>query len=58
MESGADEIIEKIAKRRLFLDTLETRGNDRLDFSEQSVWDIRQALLEAFAAGLSCNFRD
>jgi hypothetical protein len=33
-------IIEKIAKKHLRLETLETRNSDSLDFKEQAVWDI------------------
>lgn len=51
MESAAKRILEDIAKERLLLETLETRGSDRLDFSEQSVWAIKQALEDAFDAG-------
>lgn len=46
-----DKIIEEIAKKRLLLDTLKTQGVDQLDFSEQSVWAIKQALEDAFDAG-------
>jgi hypothetical protein len=51
MESIADKILEDIAKKKLLLETLQTRGSDELDFSEQSVWAIKDALEEAFDAG-------
>jgi hypothetical protein len=44
-------IIEKIAKKHLRLETLETRNSDSLDFKEQAVWDIKNALEEAYKAG-------
>lgn len=44
-------ILMKIAKQHLKLETLETRNSDNLDFSEQSVWALKAALEEAFAAG-------
>ena len=49
--SRVDEIIEQIAKKHLRLGTLESRGRDHLDFSEQSVASIKEALVEAYKAG-------
>lgn len=46
-----DETIEKIAKEILWLETLETRNSDSLDFHELSVWWIKKALEEAYKAG-------
>jgi hypothetical protein len=43
--------IEKISKQVLNLETLETRKNDSLDFREQSVWGIKEALQKAYEAG-------
>jgi hypothetical protein len=40
-----------IARELLFLETLETRNMDGLDFSEQAVWSLKEALEAAFAAG-------
>lgn len=51
MESRCDKILEDIARDYLNLETLQTRNSDSLDFKEQSVWAIKQALLEAFDAG-------
>ncbi len=45
------KIIEEIAKKHLFIETLETRNRDCLDFHEQSVASIKSALEAAFAAG-------
>lgn len=45
--------IAKIAQEFLDLETLETRNSDRLDFSEQSVWQLRKALEAAYAAGVA-----
>ncbi len=42
---------ERIARDQLDLETLETRKMDSLDFKEQAVWSIKQALLDAYAAG-------
>ncbi len=46
------DTIEKIAKRHLGLKTLVTRNSDSLDYSEQAVWDIKDALEEAFQVGV------
>ncbi len=46
----AAEFLE-IAQRHFFLETLETRNSDRLDFHDVAVWAIRNALEEAFEAG-------
>ena len=49
--SAVDEaIVSRIAQRSLDLPTLETRNRDSLDFKEQSVWGIRNALLCALRA--------
>ena len=46
-----DALILEIARRRLFVETLETRNSDSLDFHDVAVWAIRDALAEAFEAG-------
>ena len=46
-----NEKIETIARNILGLETLETRKMDDLDFSDQAVWQIKEALEAAFAAG-------
>ena len=46
-----DALILEIAQRHFFLETLETRNRDRLDFHDVAVWAIRDALEEAFEAG-------
>ena len=43
--------IERIAREELDLETLETRKWDSYDFKEHAVWSIKQALLDAYAAG-------
>ena len=42
-----------IAKRHFFVETLDTRNSDGLDFHDVAVWAIRAALVEAYAAGLA-----
>jgi hypothetical protein len=51
MSKHPDEIVKDIAKEILGLETLETRKSDTLDFKEFSVWQIKEALEEAFYAG-------
>jgi hypothetical protein len=47
------EVLTLIALSELGLSTLETRSSDRLDFSDQAVWQIKKALELAFEAGRS-----
>lgn len=46
-----DQLFQQIVLDHFFIDTLETRHSDRLDFHEVSVWGIQSALLAAFDAG-------
>lgn len=46
-----DIILKQIAKKYLLLDTLEAQNSDNLDFTEQSVWNIKDALTAAYQAG-------
>jgi len=46
-----DALLLLIAERHLFLETLETRNADSLDFHEHAVWAVRSALEAAFEAG-------
>lgn len=46
-----EKTLTKIAKEILNLETLDTRNLDSLDFSDQAVWCIKQALEEAYKAG-------
>ncbi len=43
--------LQKIAKEVLFLETLETRNADHLDFKDLAVWTIKEALEQAYKAG-------
>ncbi|MEX0654860.1 MAG: hypothetical protein WD534_12615 [Phycisphaeraceae bacterium] len=45
------QTIERIARDVLNVATLETRGRDHLDFHDLSVWQLRQALEQAYEAG-------
>ena len=45
------QALSAIAKKTLFIDTLERQGSDSLDFHDLSVWQIKKALLDAYQAG-------
>lgn len=45
-----DKLLE-IAQTILNLETLKTRNSDHLDFKEQAVWNIKEALEQAYKAG-------
>lgn len=44
-------LFEQIALDHLFIETLDTRHSDSLDFHEVSVWAVKSALQAAFDAG-------
>ena len=46
-----DTLLTQIALDHLFIETLETRHSDRLDFHEVSVWGVKSALMAAYEAG-------
>jgi len=52
MSTTIDHIFALIAKKHLFIETLETRHSDRLDFDDVAVWSVRDALEAAFKAGV------
>lgn len=53
-QAAAPELlILDVAMRHFFVETLETRNSDGLDFHEVAVWAMRTALQEAYAAGLA-----
>ena len=45
-------LLESIALDHLFIETLQTRHRDSLDFHDVSVWGVKSALQAAFDAGL------
>ena len=46
------DVLEKIAKGVLHIDTLETKHSDEMDFHEVSVWSLKLALQCAYNAGI------
>jgi hypothetical protein len=51
MDAIAQEL-EQIAKKYLLVETLETRNSDDMDFYNVAVWNIKEALLEAYERGI------
>ena len=49
--AAPDALILDIATRHFFVETLDTRNSDRLDFHDVAVWAIRAALEAAYEAG-------
>ena len=45
-------LLESIALDHLFIETLQTRHRNSLDFHDVSVWGVKSALQAAFDAGL------
>ena len=45
--------LDRIATDILFMETLETRKSDSLDFHDLAVWIIKEALETAYIAGLN-----
>ena len=50
-DKAMENLLQQIALDHLFIDTLETRNSDRLDFHEVSVWGVKSALMAAYEAG-------
>ena len=50
-DAAPKALILEIATRHFFVETLETRKSDQLDFHDVAVWAMRAALEEAFEAG-------
>jgi hypothetical protein len=48
-----NKILTGIAEKNLGMVTLETRNSDWLDFHELAVWQIKEALNDAFIAGMT-----
>lgn len=44
--------LDEISREVLQIDTLETQGVDRLDFHHIAVWQLKEALDQAYAAGM------
>ena len=49
--AAPEALILNIATRHFFIETLETRNRDRLDFHDVAVWAMRATLEAAYEAG-------
>ena len=56
-KAPSEALLLEIAAKHFFLETLETRNSDGLDFRDVAVWSIRAALEAAFAAGQAATRR-
>ena len=50
-DNTLNQQLQQIALDHLFIETLETRHSDRLDFHEVSVRAVKSALMAAYQAG-------
>lgn len=50
------EILEKIARERLGIKTLDMRNSDALDFYSVAVWNLKTALEAAWKAGVNTGY--
>lgn len=50
-DKALETLLQQIALDHLFIDTLEPRNSDRLDFHDVSVWSVKSALMAAYEAG-------
>jgi len=50
-DKALENLLQKIALDHLFIDTLQTRNSDCLDFHEVSVWGVKSALIASYEAG-------
>lgn len=49
-----NKILTGIAQKNLGIVTLESQNSDSLDFHDVAVWQIKEALQDAFLAGMNC----
>lgn len=52
LSAAAKEEIERIAKQKLYINGLQRTGSDNHDFHILAVWNIEEALTEAYLAGM------
>jgi hypothetical protein len=57
-DSEMRALLTQIAKTHFFMETLETRNSDGLDFKEVAVWSVKTALEAAFQAGYDAAAKD
>lgn len=50
--TAPSSLLEELALKHFFVQTLKTQNSDRLDFHDVSVWAMESALKAAFEAGV------
>lgn len=55
--TAPSSLLEQIALKHFFVETLQTQNRDSLDFHDVSVWAIESALKAAFEAGVQAGLR-
>jgi hypothetical protein len=50
-DKDLENLLQKIALDHLFIESLETRNSNRMDFHDVSVWAVKSALMAAYEAG-------
>lgn len=55
---SSQELLRRIASKKLHVHTLQTQNSDDLDFHDIPVWGIKEALEEAFNAGYASGMID
>ena len=53
-QEAFQKVLTGVAEKNLGIVTLETRNCDFLDFHELAIWQIKEALQDAFIAGMTC----
>mgnify|MGYP001562502393 CR=1 FL=1 len=57
LSPAAKREIAEIARVHLYIETLETRGHDSMDFHALAVWNVLAALEAAYLAGMVDHYR-
>jgi hypothetical protein len=55
--TAPSSLLEEIALKHFFVETLQTQSRDCLDFHDVSVWAIESALKAAFEAGVQAGLQ-
>ena len=53
VNQALETLLQQIALDHLFIETLQTRHRDSLDFHDVGVWCVRDALQAAYEAGIA-----
>jgi hypothetical protein len=56
--TAPSSLLEQIALKHFFVETLQPQNRDCLDFHDVSVWAIESALKAAFEAGVQAALKD